>query len=214
MIILSILTVHNRSIILRYMKRFLSTLLVGISVVPVHGHAQNLWDVTRIIDGDTIEIETGDQVRLVGIDATETIDSGGPAECWSGQAHSYLQEILSGYQVYFEYSSQSRRDDYDRVLAYVYRSDGKEINKHLIETGFAKPYGEYIHDRILTYAAAGENAQLEKLGYWGEECKGNSVIYKSVSSQNPLIRTTPELTAPYLYRLPAINAITTYYTGV
>jgi len=42
--------------------------------------------VTRVIDGDTVELENGERVRYIGIDTPESVDPRKPVECFGKEA--------------------------------------------------------------------------------------------------------------------------------
>ena len=197
------------------MKRLIWSLALiagGVGPFGISTFAQE-YVATRVVDGDTIVINTGEQVRLIGIDTTETSDSGREEECFAGQAEYYLRDILEGQRVTLEYTSQARRDQYDRILAYVVRVEGNlDVNLHLLQSGYARDYQQYAHDRQSQYQLTGIFSRSLQKGFWGPPCYGRSVISKITPS--PAGRATRQpSTMPWLRRMPAVNTITTYYTG-
>ncbi|KXK11117.1 MAG: Thermonuclease precursor [Microgenomates bacterium OLB23] len=133
-----------------------------------------MWTVTKVIDGDTIEIEfdgTKDTVRLLGIDTPETKDPRKPVQCFGKEASAKTSELLLGALVRLESDqSQSNRDAYKRLLRYVFKEDGLFINKYLVEEGYAYEYtyksnpGKYQEDFI----EAQNMARERKKGLWGD----------------------------------------------
>lgn len=114
------------------MKRVISLMLLVASVA----FAQELQLVTRVIDGDTIELESGEQVRLLGIDTPELK----PYEWFADEATTYLEELVYGQKVRLEYDCIAGRYHEERLLAYVYLpTDDDElfINLVLVEEGYA-----------------------------------------------------------------------------
>ncbi|MBI4015421.1 MAG: thermonuclease family protein [Candidatus Aenigmarchaeota archaeon] len=83
--------------------------------------------ITKVIDGDTVIIEGGRSVRLLGIDADE---KGYP--CYS-PAKKRLEELVLNKKVYLE---ADKEDQYKRYLGYL-TLDGKNINLKLVQEGFA-----------------------------------------------------------------------------
>jgi micrococcal nuclease len=78
--------------------------------------------VTRVVDGDTIEVRIGDRVedvRLIGIDTPETVKPGAPVECFGPQASRFAHLLLEGRRVRLVFGVE-RRDAYGRLLAYAY----------------------------------------------------------------------------------------------
>ncbi|OGK19752.1 hypothetical protein A3D80_03330 [Candidatus Roizmanbacteria bacterium RIFCSPHIGHO2_02_FULL_40_13b] len=92
--------------------------------------------VTRIIDGDTFEIQTRQKVRLIGIDTPELNTSTKKVPgCFGIQAKEKLSELIFNKQVRLM-KDISETDRYGRLLRYVYFGENF-INQDLIEQGFA-----------------------------------------------------------------------------
>ncbi|PRQ09454.1 Endonuclease YncB precursor [Enhygromyxa salina] len=89
--------------------------------------------VDRVIDGDTILLESGDRVRYILVDTPEI--TAGKNECWGTEASAYNQQLVEGHTISIEYD-QECEDQYGRLLAYV-SVDGMEVNRALLEGGFA-----------------------------------------------------------------------------
>ena len=98
----------------------------------------NLVKVTRVIDGDTIEIEGGEKVRYIGIDTPETVDPRKPVQCFSVEASKKNKELVEGKNVRLE-KDITDKDKYGRLLRYVY-IDNIFINLELVKQGFAFSY--------------------------------------------------------------------------
>lgn len=134
-----------------------------VVVTPIAIAEEGSYLVTKVIDGDTIEIETGERVRYLGIDAHEL-------NTFAGQsAKEYHQSLVLGKKVRLEFD-QEKFDDYGRILAYVWLDDIL-INEKLIKEGYAwvsylptKQKPKYL-DRLKK--AEGKAKSLNK-GLWGE----------------------------------------------
>jgi micrococcal nuclease len=85
--------------------------------------------VTRIIDGDTVVVEGGYHVRLLGMDADE---KGSP--CYAA-ARDRLGELVLDREVYLEADTQDT-DQYDRYLRYLIL-DGGNVNLMMVQEGLA-----------------------------------------------------------------------------
>lgn len=86
--------------------------------------------VTRVIDGDTIEIEGKIKVRYIGINSPE-ID-----QCFANESYLENKKFVEGKTVTLV-KDVSDKDKYGRLLRYVYVGD-QFINEYLIKNGFAK----------------------------------------------------------------------------
>ena len=109
-----------------------------VSEPELHG----LYDVVRVVDGDTIIVNIDGEetkVRFIGVDTPESVHPDKTKNSESGkEASEWTAELLSGQQVYLEYDID-KIDDYGRTLAYVYLSDGKTmVQEELIKSGMAE----------------------------------------------------------------------------
>ncbi|GAG19155.1 unnamed protein product, partial [marine sediment metagenome] len=78
--------------------------------------------VTRVIDGDTIEIQGGERVRYIGIDTPETVHPLEPVEYFGQEATEKNRELVEGKRVRLEKDVEDR-DEYGRLLQYVWLDD-------------------------------------------------------------------------------------------
>jgi len=85
--------------------------------------------VTKVIDGDTVVVEGGAHVRLIGIDADEA-----GSTCYQ-EAKRRLEELVLNQQVRLE-KDVSDLDQYDRCLRYIFLND-ENINVKLVREGLA-----------------------------------------------------------------------------
>ena len=109
-----------------------SLILSFPEVLPASGSA-TFAKVIKVFDGDTIEIETGEKVRYIGVDAVEVYPT---PQCFSEEVLSKNKELVLGKVVRLE-KDISETDKYGRLLRYIY-IDGTFINNELVKNGFAK----------------------------------------------------------------------------
>src|SRR5687768_4909974 len=88
--------------------------------------------LVEVVDGDTIDVEIGgrdERVRLIGVDTPESVRPDSPVECFGPEAASFTTSLLpTGTALHLERDPEAR-DDYGRLLAYVYRAeDGLFVN--------------------------------------------------------------------------------------
>lgn len=97
--------------------------------------------VTRVVDGDTIEISSGKTVRFIGIDTPETVDPRRSVGCFGKEASNKTKDLLSGRQIILQ-KDVSETDKYRRLLRYIFLPlpDGRIlfVNDYLVREGFAK----------------------------------------------------------------------------
>lgn len=87
--------------------------------------------VSRVIDGDTIEMANGTRVRLIGIDTPERGD------CGYDQASGALSDLIAGQPVTLTSGAADEYDRYGRLLRYVGTYDGLDAGQELIDRGAA-----------------------------------------------------------------------------
>lgn len=134
--------------------------------------------VADVVDGDTIDVIIDgreERIRFTGIDTPEKArrDTGAPAECFGDQATAYTESLLPvGTPVRLERDVVGR-DDYGRILAYVYRvDDGIFVNYEIVRQGYAQPLTipPNVTFSDLMVSAARE-AEADDVGLWSA-CTG------------------------------------------
>jgi micrococcal nuclease len=125
--------------------------------------------VTRVIDGDTIEIEGGQKIRYIGIDTPESKHPSKPIQCFSKEATERNRQLVEGKQIQIE-KDVNETDRYGRLLRYVYIDD-EMINQKLVAEGFAKAsaYPPDVKYQEL-FNEAQRLAEQQSLGLWGDLC--------------------------------------------
>lgn len=130
------------------------------SVEPVA--EEPTWLVTHVVDGDTIDLDSGETVRLVGIDTPER------GECGFGPAQSALKRLVLGKEVTLVASDEDA-DKYGRLLRFV-EVDGLDVGLRLIRKGLAiarydsrDGYGRHAReDRYVTADEAAADVTCPK----------------------------------------------------
>ena len=146
--------------------------------------------IAEVIDGDTIDLESGERLRLLGVDAPELYYSGhelcsseeSTECCYGDTAHQWLAETLPpGTTVRLEFDLDCE-GIYGRTLAYLYLSeeDGETgeseslfINEELLKEGMARVYDADVEQAqdiryIERFREAQLLAQTNGAGLWGE----------------------------------------------
>jgi micrococcal nuclease len=114
----------------------------------------------EVIDGDTFRLETGDTVRLIGIDAPELSQPGGVL------SREYLAHLLLGKPITLERGSEDR-DNYHRLLRFVYIGN-LCINEEMIRQGYAE--ARYLPESPIReyYLQLEIQAETTKAGLWSD----------------------------------------------
>ena len=145
------------------------------------GKSYNYADiyVKRVIDGDTILLETGERVRLIGIDTPEMHESDklyrdsqrtqqdiSTIKELGLRAYKFTKNLVEGKRVSLEFDVE-KYDKYERILAYVYLKDGTFVNAKIVQEGYASlmtipPNVKYADSFLKLYREARDNRQ----GLW------------------------------------------------
>ena len=146
------------------------------TTAPAPGELEANAIVVDVIDGDTVDvIITGreERVRLIGIDTPETKKPNSPIECFGPEATAFTEALLPiGTPVYIE-RDVVNRDDFGRLLGYVYRADdGIFVNYEIMRQGFAQPLSIPPNDTFAElFADAARAAEADDAGLWAA-CSG------------------------------------------
>lgn len=123
--------------------------------------------VERVVDGDTLVLEGGEKVRLIGVDAPESVKPGSKTECFGKESSEYLKQKLEGKIITLQ-KDTTDRDRYDRHLRYI-NVDQEFINELLVSEGYARaksyPPDRREEERLWQ---AEQRAKEKGLGLWGK----------------------------------------------
>lgn len=159
----------------RFLLKYLTPLLVTITVSSLllnvyllkSTNKNNKFSpslvkiVTRIIDGDTFDVEGDIRIRLAGADAPEY-----PKGCLSEQSKTRLSELILGKQVEIE---EAGRDNFGRTIAFVFYDD-LSINQTMVSEGLAKESSENESQYSSYLLSRQEEAQKAGRGIWSSRC--------------------------------------------
>ncbi|MEA3411406.1 MAG: thermonuclease family protein [Pseudomonadota bacterium] len=92
--------------------------------------------VRHVYDGDTVKLEDGRAVRLVGLNTPEISRDESPSDPYARAARRALIEMLdtTGFRVHGRYDTE-RRDRYGRTLAHLFLPDGNSLTAMLLQRG-------------------------------------------------------------------------------
>jgi micrococcal nuclease len=149
-------------------ERFLSPVRVGytffvlmvwLGCTPI-SNQQTSGNVVKVSDGDTIEVLVDNKsvrIRLFGIDAPER------GQAFNVKAREFLASLVAANEITYEVVDI---DQYKRVVADVFLSDGTHVNARMIEEGFAWHYKQFSDDEDLDRLE--REARAQKKGLWAD----------------------------------------------
>lgn len=117
--------------------------------------------VVKVKDGDSIvllEDKKQVEIRMAHIDAPEY------NQPYGRKAKEHLANLLAGADV--TYKIYEDRDRYGRIVAVVYVNDSINVNKAMVEAGYAWHFKKYSNN--FTYGTLERKARLNKAGLWVE----------------------------------------------
>ena len=130
--------------------------------------AEGTYRVRRVVDGDTLLLENGARLRLIGVDTPETVKENSPVEPWGPQASAFSKQFLAAGNVRLQLDRE-RLDRYDRFLVYAWVDD-RLLNEELLRAGLARArlgfnYSESFKRRFRQAEAEAQDAQR---GIWSQ----------------------------------------------
>ena len=146
---------------------------------PVAVHADNACPAGRVDefasvgyvhDGDTVHLEDGRKIRLIGINTPELARDSKPAQAFSQAARKYLKKAIAAQdnRVALVYGEE-RHDRHNRTLAHLYSPDGDNFQAQLLPRGLA---AAIAHPPNLAntecYAEQENTARCAGRGIWSD----------------------------------------------
>jgi len=153
----------------------------GVFRIPFGKHFEySSIRVKRVVDGDTLQLDNGERVRLIGIDTPEVHQSDKlfrdsqrsgedirTIQEMGRRSSEFTRELVEGKSVRLEFDVE-KHDKYNRLLAYVYLvDDGTFVNAEIITNGYASlmsipPNIKYADKFQRLY----QEARQERRGLW------------------------------------------------
>ena len=118
----------------------------------------------RVIDGDTFELESGEKIRIRGVDTPEMKAKNARDRALAVAAKNELERLLQrGFRV-----ERIGRDKYGRTVGEVFTYGG-EVAEELIEKGFGRAYLYRLPKaKAEKMLEAQRRAQTKGIGIWSK----------------------------------------------
>jgi micrococcal nuclease len=136
-----------------------------ICLAPTHPAYER---VRHVVDGDTVLLKTGKEVRYVGIDAPEFAHDGESNEFMAVESKRFNRDLVNNARIRLEFDRE-KQDRYGRLLAYVFLENGEMVNELIVRKGLARvlvvePNLKHFH--LLLQAQ--RKAMTEHIGIWSK----------------------------------------------
>jgi len=152
---------------------------------PLHAPPSELFEVTRVVDGDTIHIQRGGEtqkLRLLSVDTEEVLRGGGflskskPQTVFGTECAAWAKSYFKGLAnedgatrigLWFP-EEEETHDVYGRLLCHVVLEDGTDFNLLLLEEGKSPYFNKYGNSFGFDaeFRSAQAKARREQLGIW------------------------------------------------
>lgn len=134
-------------------------ILLSLLVISCSSPDITIATVQAVIDGDTVVLENGEHVRLIGIDSPEKGDA------FYEEARNKAIELMEGKAVTLEKDVEDK-DRYDRSLRYIW-CGGAFINAEMVSSGYAISYRYPPNIKYAgTFDQCENSAKSRQLGMW------------------------------------------------
>jgi micrococcal nuclease len=150
------------------------------------------FNVTKLVDGDTIRLSSGEKVRLLNIDTPEV------GQYLHDEATARLKELIGNMSVTLE-PDRTDKDKYGRLLRYVY-ANGTMLNLQMVREGFARSYYIAPDDRHLPEIIEAEKKAKDELtGIWRyDNITGAFCVWLYTKHPDPKGRDEDDLNGEYM----------------
>ena len=158
-------------------------IILGLALFYSVAMAEEHAVLKAVSDGDTLKVTFNghtERLRLIGIDTPESkpnerayklaVRNGNDLQTTIAlglQARNFVQSLLPpGMVLRLEFDVE-QRDKYNRLLAYVYRPDGRMLNEEIVTNGYA--YSMTVPPNVryrARFKEAFEKARKEQRGLW------------------------------------------------
>jgi micrococcal nuclease len=130
-------------------------------------HIDRHVQVRYVYDGDTVTLEDGRRLRLIGIDTPELGRDGKADQPYAVAARDALRSLLEKRPELDLRLDRTRHDIHGRLLAHAFLVDGTSLSAWLLERGYATlliiPPDDW---NAACYQAAERRARTDERGIW------------------------------------------------
>jgi endonuclease YncB( thermonuclease family) len=178
------------------------SLIIFVLCLSLSEAKENEFVVTKVLDGDTVVLDSGDTVRYLGVEAPHLKKSEGGSQFYSREALRFNKSLVLLKKVRLEFEGP-RKDEQGRLLAYVHVKN-VFVNGELVRLGYARASERPPNNRYRTLLLGYEkDAAGRYAGLWQEERAQTNPYYVG----NKRTHTFHKPTCPLAGRIPEKNRI-------
>jgi len=184
------------------MKNIIFFILFTLSLLLPGPANSKDYVVRKIIDGDTIQLDTGETVKYLGIEAPQLKTKEGGAEFYAKEASKYNKRLVFMKKVRLEFD-HNKKDPQGRLLAYVFVKN-LFVNAELVKLGYARASVKPPNIKYQKMLADLEKKATEgERGLWQEKKKDTESYYIG----NKRTYTLHRPSCKYVSKIPAKDKI-------
>jgi micrococcal nuclease len=134
---------------------------------------EGIYEVRRVVDGDTLLLTSGARVRLQGIDSPETVREGFEVEEWGPEASRFTKQFIASADNHVRLTfGLERKDRHDRFLAFVWHGE-RMLNEELVRAGLAHARLGYRYSGQMKrrLERAQDEARRARRGLWSRRAE-------------------------------------------
>ncbi len=125
--------------------------------------------IKYVVDGDTLHLKDGRKVRLIGINTPELAHGNRTAEPFAAEATRLLKRVFKNKPSVSLVYGEEKHDRYERLLAHVFTSEGKNVQLIMLRQGYARAITFPPNTRFAScYLQQERFARCHKMGLWKE----------------------------------------------
>ncbi len=150
------------------LRRYIASVLLAVLIFPFSVALAKDYVVRKIIDGETVQLESGEIVKYIGVATPELNRKEGGAEFYARQAVGYNKRLVFMKKVRLEFDTK-KKDEKGNLLAYVFVKKTL-VNADLIRNGYARAdvTGPNVKYRNALLDAE-KRARADDKGIWSEK---------------------------------------------
>ena len=160
------------SAVLLFLAAVVCAQVIDRQPYPIEDFSDDVaYKIVKIVDGDTVDIDYKGEiktVRLKGVDTPETVHPTDPVELGGREASIFTRNLLIGESVYLRFEEGDVEDNYNRMLAYVYRApDGLFVNLEIVRQGYGRAETRFPLKHKELFLHYEKIAKETRKGIWG-----------------------------------------------